>query len=94
MCENGTQNLMRSKTIPTPPSSLLIVDDDELVRKFLERVLKEAGYQTATASDGPEALQVAVNLEPNRIWRDEAVVETREIVLAIGTDERVRPLRA
>ena len=63
MCENGTQNLMRSKTIPTPPTSLLIVDDDELVRKFLERVLKEAGYQTATASDGPEALQVAVSLE-------------------------------
>ena len=48
---------------PSRPSSLLIVDDDELVRKFLERVLKEAGYQTATASDGPEALEVATKLE-------------------------------
>lgn len=63
LCENGAQNLMRSKTIPSRPPSLLIVDDDELVRKFLERVLKEAGYQTATASDGPEALQIAASLE-------------------------------
>jgi len=55
---------MRSKkSKPSLPSSLLIVDDDELVRKFLERVLREAGYQTATASDGPEALEVATKLE-------------------------------
>jgi CheY-like chemotaxis protein len=55
---------MRSnKNAPARPSSLLIVDDDELVRKFLERVLKEAGYLTATASDGPEALEMAATLE-------------------------------
>src|SRR5499427_2334224 len=52
-----------NKNAPPRPSSLLIVDDDELVRKFLERVLKEAGYQTATASDGPEALEMAATLE-------------------------------
>ena len=45
------------------PLSVLVVDDDELVRKFLARVLREAGYQTATASDGPEALEVAAKLE-------------------------------
>ena len=33
------------------------------VRKFVERVLREAGYQTATASDGSEALEVAATLE-------------------------------
>ncbi len=49
----------------TPPSaiSVLIVDDEELVRKFVERVLREAGYQTALASDGPEAIAAAATLK-------------------------------
>ena len=34
------------------------------MRKFVERVLREAGYQTATASDGPEAIEAAAKLEP------------------------------
>jgi CheY-like chemotaxis protein len=33
------------------------------VRKFVERVMREAGYETATAADGPEALEVAARLE-------------------------------
>ena len=48
---------------PSRPQSVLVVDDEELVRKFVERVLREAGYRTATASDGPEALEVAATLE-------------------------------
>ena len=45
------------------PASVLVVDDEELVRKFVDRVMREAGYQTATAADGPEALEVAAKLE-------------------------------
>jgi CheY-like chemotaxis protein len=48
---------------PSRPRSVLIVDDEELVVKFVERVLREAGYQTATAPDGPEALEAAAKLE-------------------------------
>jgi CheY-like chemotaxis protein len=51
------------KARPSRPESVLVVDDEEMVRKFVERVLREAGYQTATASDGPEALEVAAKLE-------------------------------
>ena len=49
-----------------PPRRLraLIVDDEELVRLFVERVLREGGYDTATASDGPEALELAAGAEP------------------------------
>lgn len=49
----------------TPPARLraLIVDDEEPVRRFVERVLREAGYKTALASDGPEAIEVAATLE-------------------------------
>ena len=54
---------VRMKSAPKRPLSALVVDDEDLVRKFVDRVLREAGYQTATASDGPEALDVAATLE-------------------------------
>jgi two-component system cell cycle sensor histidine kinase/response regulator CckA len=40
-----------------------VVDDEEPVRKFVERVLRDAGYKTAMAGDGLEALEVAVKLD-------------------------------
>jgi len=50
----------RKKTPPPPQSfTALIVDDEEPVRKFVDRVLREGGYKTAVAGDGPEALEVA-----------------------------------
>ncbi len=41
------------------PLKILVVDDEEPVRKFVDRVLRDAGYETFLAPDGPEALQVA-----------------------------------
>lgn len=35
---------------------VLVVDDEPMVRSFVDRVLREAGYETTLASDGPEAL--------------------------------------
>jgi two-component system, cell cycle sensor histidine kinase and response regulator CckA len=47
---------------PRRVMSALVVDDEESVRRFVERALREAGYQTAVASDGTEALEVAAKL--------------------------------
>jgi len=44
------------------PISVLVVDDEEPVRKFVERVMRDAGYATAQASDGAEALEVAAKV--------------------------------
>jgi two-component system cell cycle sensor histidine kinase/response regulator CckA len=44
-------------------SSVLVVDDEAPVRKFIERVLRRAGYKTATAANGVEALKVASSLD-------------------------------
>jgi two-component system cell cycle sensor histidine kinase/response regulator CckA len=41
------------------PYRVLIVDDEEPVRRFVDRVLRDAGYETSTATDGPNALEVA-----------------------------------
>lgn len=42
--------------------TVLIVDDEESVRRFVERVLQDAGCRTALAPDGPEAIEVAERL--------------------------------
>ena len=47
--------------IPPAPNEIavLVVDDEEAVRKFVERVMQSAGYQVAVAGDGPQAIEVA-----------------------------------
>ena len=42
--------------------TILIVDDEETVRRFVERVLQDAGYKTATAPGGAEAIEAAARL--------------------------------
>jgi len=44
--------------------SVLVVDDEEPVRKFVDRVMRDAGYSTVQASDGMEALEVASKMGP------------------------------
>jgi len=46
------------------PARVLVVDDDDLFRTFVERVLGDGGYQTAVARDGEEALAIAANAPP------------------------------
>src|SRR5579884_3643128 len=43
--------------------SVLVVDDEEPVRKFVDRVLTDAGYKTALAADGPAAIELAGTLD-------------------------------
>jgi two-component system cell cycle sensor histidine kinase/response regulator CckA len=42
---------------------VLIVDDEDVVRRYTERILEEAGYRTDTAADGEEALE-AIRRQP------------------------------
>jgi two-component system cell cycle sensor histidine kinase/response regulator CckA len=37
---------------------ILVVDDEEPIRQFAERILRDAGYEVVVASDGREALGV------------------------------------
>ena len=49
---------------PARPMRVLVVDDEEPVRKFVDRVLQKAGYETSVASDGPDALEIAQKVRP------------------------------
>lgn len=41
------------------PFKVLVVDDEEPVRRFIDRTLSAAGYSTSTAADGLEAIGLA-----------------------------------
>jgi len=50
-------------TTPPRPLRVLVVDDEEPVRKFVDRVMKEGGYATTTAVDGTDAIETASRQE-------------------------------
>ena len=51
----------RSRTPARRPARVLVVDDDDLFRVFVARVLQDGGYDTTVARDGEEALAIAAN---------------------------------
>ena len=54
----------------TPPSSILVVDDDNKFRQLLSTVLEQAGYSTIEAATGEEALEAAQRERPAVVLLD------------------------
>ena len=52
------------------PFRILVVDDEDGIRYFLEKTLKSAGYNTNSASNGFEALNIFKNQDFNMIILD------------------------
>lgn len=50
--------------------TILIVDDDVYIRRPLEFILREEGYEPVTASDGEEGLRKAAEVRPDLIFLD------------------------
>jgi DNA-binding response OmpR family regulator len=50
-----------AKTAGASRARVLVADDDSAVRRFLHRVLEDAGYEVVEASDGREAERYAVD---------------------------------
>jgi CheY-like chemotaxis protein len=42
-------------------TSVLLVEDDRSLRRFMEIVLERAGYQVSSAQDGVEAMKIVLN---------------------------------
>lgn len=49
---------------------ILVIDDEEAIRKNLDRLLSLEGYEVATASDGQHGLAVACSMRPAIIITD------------------------
>ena len=56
--------------MPTTPATLLIVDDDEAIRKLLAIMLEDQGYQTLSAPSGEMALAMVARQPPDLILLD------------------------
>ena len=50
--------------------SILVVDDDPDIARFVEVNLRSAGYEVAVASDGEEALEKAGDMRPDLVLLD------------------------
>src|SRR6056297_902940 len=50
--------------------TILVVDDDESLRRMMEYTLQQAGYAIAVASDGDEALKLVPQVQPRLIITD------------------------
>ena len=68
------------------PITVLVVDDEAPVRKFVDRVLRSAGYQTVMASGGAEAIDVALKIAPE-------ILVTDVMMPMMSGDELARRLR-
>jgi len=49
---------------------ILVVEDDEAILLGLEENLKYAGYDVVTATDGPQALKIGLELRPDLVLLD------------------------
>jgi two-component system cell cycle sensor histidine kinase/response regulator CckA len=58
------KNFVSRLMTPSVPGPVLIVDDEEPVMRFVERVLRDAGYKTVVASNGLEAIETAKRIGP------------------------------
>ena len=58
--------LTQPHAAPTEPRIVLIVEDEDIVRRMLTRVLGDAGYRTLEARDGEEALLTSSTAAPPR----------------------------
>jgi two-component system, OmpR family, alkaline phosphatase synthesis response regulator PhoP len=59
---------MANNNLPT--SKILLVDDDPDIIELLEYNLKKEGYETASANDGIQAVEVAKTFKPDLILLD------------------------
>lgn len=64
---------------------ILIIDDDENIRDFLEDVLSMSGFEVATASDGAEGVKKAKELLPEILITDIVMPEKEgiEVIMEI-----------
>lgn len=94
MVHGGTQFVEAHRAQPGLPLSpnakqghVLIVDDETSARDFLDHVLRAAGFITARAMDGQEALEIAEQFGPfDLLVTDEMMPRMKGHVLA----ERLR----
>jgi CheY-like chemotaxis protein len=76
------------------PWRVLLVDDDVDIREMCAEYLTTAGYEVLQAENGAEAIDVAIDREPDVIVMDieMPVMDGLEAVLRLGADGRTHAI--
>lgn len=61
---------IRKPSVSMESGTVLVIDDDDVVRNLLQAYLSKIGYQVALADNGPEGIRLAKKLRPNAITLD------------------------
>lgn len=74
--------------------TILIVDDDEINIKLLERLLMSENYRTASATSGDEALEIIPDVSPDLILLDVLMpgIDGFEVCRILKRDENTRAI--
>jgi len=59
-----------SVSLPITPMSILVADDDPILREHLQLLLEKQGHQVFTAEDGVEAIRLFEIEEPDAVFLD------------------------
>lgn len=72
--------------------TVLVVDDDRLIREIAVRLIRNAGYDVAVAQDGEEGYELARKLKPALIITDALMpkIDGRELCLRLKQDPETR----
>ena len=75
-------------------STILIVDDDQYSLETMEALLFDQGYELALASNGPQALDKAVEIQPDLILLDVMMpgMDGFEVCRRIRSDRHLREI--
>lgn len=57
-------------SIPLPPKTVLLIDDDTDIRETLAEVIAEQGFAVVTARNGEEGIRIALERPPSLIFLD------------------------
>ena len=55
---------------PSEQITILVVDDDERVRRAVEIILHHSGYQVVPTASGQEAIDLTSSIKPNLVLMD------------------------
>jgi CheY-like chemotaxis protein len=82
-----TQERAAALAAQTADGAILLVEDDRVLRRYLEVLLRRAGYAVVSAVDGVEAIKIAFDSKP-------AAVVTDAVMPRLGGHELCRILRS
>jgi DNA-binding response OmpR family regulator len=66
----GHQHLSAPEDCATRAETILLVEDDRSIRRYLQVILQRAGYIVITAGDGLEAMKVAMTTHVDAVVTD------------------------